>query len=314
VEEKMTSLDRPQAAEVAERVREWRRKRRAVIFAHNYQAPEVQDIADFVGDSLAMAREAAKTEAPVILLAGVHFMAETAKLLNPNRTVLEPDPNAGCPMADMVTPKELAEARRRHPDAAVVAYVNSSAAVKAMSDICCTSANAAAVVESIPRDRPILFVPDQCLGEYVAEKTGRTNILLWPGYCPTHHRILAEHVAARRRELPDADVCVHPECTREVRDLADFIGSTGQIVRHVRESPKRSFIIATELGVCHGIRKHNPGKTIVEVTSLADCPNMKLNTLEKILWSLEDMVYPVTVPAEVTGPARRAIERMLAVA
>ncbi len=310
----MTSLERPQAAEVAERVREWRRKRRAVILAHNYQLPEVQDIADFVGDSLAMAREAAKTEAPVILLAGVHFMAETAKLLNPNRTVLEPDPNAGCPMADMVTPKELAEARRRHPDAAVVAYVNSSAAVKAMSDVCCTSANAAAVVESIPRDRPILFVPDQCLGEYVAEKTGRTNILLWPGYCPTHHRILAEHVAARRRERPDADVCVHPECTREVRDLADFIGSTGQIVRHVRESPKRSFIIATELGVCHGLRKQNPGKTIVEVTSLADCPNMKLNTLEKILWSLEDMVYPVTVPAEVAGPARRAIEKMLAVA
>jgi len=310
----MTSLERPQAVELAERVREWRRKRRAVILAHNYQLPEVQDIADFVGDSLAMAREAAKTEAPVILLAGVHFMAETAKLLNPNRTVLEPDPNAGCPMADMVTPKELAEARRRHPDAAVVAYVNSSAAVKAMSDICCTSANAAGVVESIPRDRPILFVPDQCLGEYVAEKTGRTNILLWPGYCPTHHRILAEHVAARRRELPDADVCVHPECTREVRDLADFIGSTGQIVRHVRESPKQAFIIATELGVCHGIRKQNPGKTIVEVTSLADCPNMKLNTLEKILWSLEDMVYQVTVPAEVAGPARRAIERMLAVA
>ena len=217
-------------------------------------------------------------------------------------------------MADMVTPKELAEARRRHPDAAVVAYVNSSAAIKAMSDVCCTSANAAGVVESIPRDRPILFVPDQCLGEYVSEKTGRTNILLWPGYCPTHHRILAEHVAARRRELPDADVCVHPECTREVRDLADFVGSTGQIVRHVRESPRRAFIIATELGVCHGIRKQNPGKTIVEVTSLADCPNMKLNTLEKILWSLEDMVYPVTVPAEVAGPARRAIERMLAVA
>jgi len=310
----MTSLDRPQAAELAERVREWRRKRRAVILAHNYQLPEVQDIADFVGDSLAMAREAARTEAPVILLAGVHFMAETAKLLNPNRTVLEPDPNAGCPMADMVTPKELAEARRRHPDAAVVAYVNSSAAIKAMSDVCCTSANAAGVVESIPRDRPILFVPDQCLGEYVSEKTGRTNILLWPGYCPTHHRILAEHVAARRRELPDADVCVHPECTREVRDLADFVGSTGQIVRHVRESPRRAFIIATELGVCHGIRKQNPGKTIVEVTSLADCPNMKLNTLEKILWSLEDMVYPVTVPAEVAGPARRAIERMLAVA
>ena len=309
----MTSLERPPAAELIQRIGDLRRQRRAVILAHNYQMPEVQDIADFVGDSLAMAREAAKTKADVILLCGVHFMAETAKLLNPDRTVLEPDPQAGCPMADMITPRELEEAKRRHPEAAVVAYVNSSAAVKAMSDICCTSANAVRIVQSIPREQPILFVPDQCLGDYVAQVAGRDNILLWPGFCPTHHRILAEHVAARRKEFPDAEVCIHPECTREVRTLGHFIGSTGQIVRHVRESPKQAFIIATELGVCHTIRRQNPEKTIIEVTHLADCPNMKLNTLEKVLWSLEDMRYEVTVPADAAGPARRAIERMLAV-
>jgi len=309
----MVSLERPAMAEVIERINNLRRTRRAFILAHNYQLPEVQDIADFVGDSLAMAREAAQVTADVIVLAGVHFMAETAKLLNPDRLVLEPDPNAGCPMADMVTPRELQEARRRRPDAAVVAYVNSSAAVKAMSDLCCTSANAVRIVESIPADRPILFIPDQCLGEYVAQKTGRRNLFLWPGFCPTHHRILAEHVAARRREHPDAEVCVHPECTRDVRDLADFIGSTGQIIRHVAESPRKTFIIATELGVCHTLRRRNPAKTLIEVTHLADCPNMKLNTLEKVLWSLEDLRYPVTVPDDVAGPARQAIERMLAV-
>jgi quinolinate synthase len=307
----MTSLERPGAAELAEKIDDLRRQRRAVILAHNYQVPEVQDVADFVGDSLAMAQQAAKTTADVIVLCGVHFMAETAKLLNPDRPVLEPDPNAGCPMADMVTPRELAEAKARHPDAAVVAYVNSSAAVKAMADICCTSANAVRVVESIPKDRPILFVPDQCLGDYVAQKTGRTNILLWPGFCPTHHRILAEHIAARRREMPDAEVCVHPECTREVRDLADFVGSTGQILRHVAASTRKAFVIATELGICHTLRRQNPGKNFVEVTSLADCPNMKLNTLEKVLWSLQDMQYAVTVPADVAGKARRSIERML---
>ncbi len=309
----MTSLERPAAAELALKIGALRRQRRAVILAHNYQAAEVQDVADFVGDSLAMAREAAKTPAPVVVICGVHFMAETAKLLCPDRTVLEPDPNAGCPMADMVTPRELAEAKARHPEAAVVAYVNSSAAVKALADVCCTSANAVRVVESIPADRPIIFVPDQCLGEYVARKTGRKNIHLWPGFCPTHQRILAEHVAARREEFPDAEVCVHPECSRAVRDAADFIGSTGQIIRHVAASPRQAFIIATEIGVCHTLRRQNPTKTIIEVTSLADCPNMKLTTLEKVLWSLEDMQYQVTVPANVAGAARMAIERMLAI-
>ena len=307
----MTSLDKPVSADLVGRINDLRRRHRAVILAHNYQLPEVQDIADFVGDSLAMAREAAQTKADLILVCGVHFMAETAKLLNPDRPVLEPDPNAGCPMADMVTARELAEAKRRHPEAVVVTYVNSSAAVKAMSDICCTSANAARIVESIPPDRPVLFVPDQSLGDYVAQKTGRRNLILWPGFCPTHHRILPEHVEAQRREHPDAEVCIHPECTRPVRDLADFIGSTGQILRHIAASSKRTFIIGTELGICHTLRRRNPDKTIIEIT-LADCPNMKLNTLEKVLWALEDMQHLVTIPEAIAGPARQAIERMLA--
>jgi quinolinate synthase len=311
----MTSLERPPQADLAAEVRRLKRERRAVILAHNYQIPEVQDVADMVGDSLAMAREAARVkDADVIVLCGVRFMAETAKLLNPDRPVLMPDPNAGCPMADMILPRELAEARRRHPDAAVVCYVNSSAAVKAMSDVCCTSANAVRVVESIPRERPILFVPDQSLGDWVARQTGRDNLILWPGFCPTHHRILREHVEARRRQYPDAEVCAHPECTREVVEAADFVGSTGQILRHVEESPKKTFIIATELGICHTLRRRNPGKRIVQISSLADCPNMKLNTLEKVLWSLQDMQYAVEVAEEVAGPARRAIERMLEVA
>jgi len=310
----MVSLERSGTAELVERIDALRRERGAVILAHNYQIPEVQDVTDIVGDSLAMAREAAKVEADVIVLCGVRFMAETAKLINPDRPVLMPDPNAGCPMADMISPRELQVARQRHPDATVVTYVNSSAAIKALSDICCTSANAVRIVESIPDEKPILFVPDQSLGEYAADQTGRDNIILYPGFCPTHHRILAEHVEARRAEHPDAEVCVHPECTRDVRQLADFIGSTSQIIRHVAGSDTETFIIATELGVCHTIRQHCPGKTIVEITRLADCPNMKLNTLEKILWSLEDMQHEVLVPEETAGPARAAIERMLAVA
>ena len=310
----MSTYAPPRDPQLLGRIGDLKRRRRAVILAHNYQIPEVQDVADIVGDSLALAREAARVEdAETIVLCGVRFMAETAKLLNPDRPVLMPDPNAGCPMADMIMPRELADAKRRHPDAAVVCYVNSSAAVKAMSDVCCTSANAIRVVESIARQRPILFVPDQSLGDWVARRTGRDNIILWPGFCPTHHRILVEHVEARRREYPDAEVCAHPECTRGVVEAADFVGSTSQILRHVETSPKKTFIIATELGVCHTLRRRNPAKTIVTITSLADCPNMKLNTLEKVLWSLEDMQYAVEVPEEIAGAARRAIERMLEV-
>jgi len=309
----MVTLDAGKAADLVERIDALRRQRRAVILAHNYQRPEVQDVADIVGDSLAMAREAARTDADVIVLCGVRFMAETAKLLNPDRPVLMPDPNAGCPMADMAIPREVADAKRRHPDAVVVTYVNSSAAVKALSDICCTSANAVRVVESIPAQRPILFLPDSSLGEYAAEQTGRDNLILWPGFCPTHHRILAEHVEARRAEYPEAEVLAHPECTRDVRQMADFIGSTSQIIRRVAESAKHTFVIATEVGVCHTIRRANPDKQIIQISGLADCPNMKLNTLEKIAWSLQDMEHEVHVPADVAEAARRAIQRMLEV-
>jgi quinolinate synthase len=265
-----------------------------------------------VGDSLALAQQAAKVkDAETIVLCGVRFMAETAKLVKPERTVLMPDANAGCPMADMITPRELAEARRKHPTAKVVCYVNSSAEIKALSDICCTSANATKVVASIPPDVPVMFVPDQSLGDFVARKLGR-ELILWPGYCPTHHRILPEDIARRRAEHPEALVAVHPECTEPVRRLADFVGSTSQILKFVGESPARAFIIGTELGICHTLQRQNPAKTIIHVSRLADCPNMKLNTLEKILWSLEDMKFAVTVPAEIAGRARLAIERMLA--
>lgn len=287
-------------------------ERRAVILAHNYQVGEVQDVADYVGDSLGLSQQAARTEAEVILFAGVHFMAETAKILCPDKTVLVPDPNAGCPMANMVTPRELAQRRAQHPDAVVVCYVNSSAAVKAMSDICCTSANAERVVASIPPERPILFIPDQSLGHYAAEKTGR-ELILWPGYCPTHHRILASDIQRLKAEHPRARVVVHPECTSEVIALADAVASTSGILRYCRESPEREFIIGTEVGILHRLRKENPGKVFYEVSPLADCPDMKLNTLEKLVWSLEDMVYEVTVPEEVAEGARRAIQRMLEV-
>lgn len=285
-------------------------ERQAVILAHNYQIGEVQDVADFVGDSLGLSQQAAGTDAQVILFAGVHFMAETAKLLCPDKTVLVPDLNAGCPMADMVAPRELAERKKERPDAAVVCYVNSSAAIKAMSDICCTSANAVKVVASIPTEREVLFIPDQSLGHYVSEQLGR-ELILWPGYCPTHHRILAADIERLEQEHPDAKVVVHPECTTDVIALSDAVASTSGILRYCRQSEAREFIIGTEIGLLHRLRKENPAKTFYPPSPLADCPNMKLNTLEKLVWSLEDLVYEVSVPADIAEKARLAIERML---
>jgi quinolinate synthase len=213
-------------------------------------------------------------------------------------------------MADMITARELAEAKAKHADAAVVCYVNSTAAIKAMSDICCTSANAVAVVASIPRDRPVLFVPDHSLGDYVAKQLGR-DLILWPGYCPTHHRIRAEFVQRVQAEHPDARFLCHPECTADVIALADHVASTSGILRFCRESEAAKFIIGTEVGILHRLRKESPGKAFLEATPLADCPNMKLNTLEKMVWALEDLACRVTVPPAVAEAARGAIERML---
>jgi quinolinate synthase len=294
------------------RLNELKAQRNAVILAHNYQRPEVQNAADFTGDSLGLSRQAAKTDADVILFCGVHFMAETAAIICPDKTVLLPDPHAGCPMANMVSARELREAKAKHPDAVVVTYINSTAEIKALSDLCCTSANAVAVVDSIPRDREVLFVPDQSLGSWVAKQLGR-DLILWPGYCPTHHRMLAKDIQAAKREHPDAVVVVHPECLTEVTDLADAVMSTSGMLTYCRESDAREFIIGTETGMLHPLRKENPDKIFYPVSALADCPNMKLNTIEKMVWALEDGVFEVTVDADTAAKARRCIDRMLAI-
>ena len=300
----------PLSQELLERLNRLKEQRSAVILAHNYQRPEVQDAADFTGDSLELARRAAETDAEVILFCGVDFMAETAAIICPDKKVLVPDPHAGCPMANMITVRELRQAREMHPDAVVVCYVNSSADLKAESDYCCTSANAVAVLKHIPPDREILFVPDQSLGDYAAKQSGR-KVILWPGYCPTHHRILAGHVERARASHPEAKVVVHPECTADVIALADHATSTSGMVRYCSESSAGEFIIGTEVGLLHRLQKENPEKRFYEASPLSDCPNMKLNTIEKMVWSLEDMQYEVTVPEETAKRAMRAIERML---
>ncbi len=295
------------------RIAELKQQKQAVVYAHLYQRGEVQDIADMVGDSLELARAAAQSEAEVIVLCGVYFMAESAALLAAGRTVLIPDANAGCPMANMATVRELREWKKQHPGATIVTYVNSSAAVKAESDICCTSANAVAVVNSLPKDAEILFLPDKSLGDWVNRQTGR-QMHLWPGFCPTHHRILAPFVEQVQREHPQAQVLAHPECTRDVVDMADAVLSTAQMLRHVRGNPQqREYIIATELGLLHRLQREFPDRTFYPATPLAECSNMKLTTLEKVVWSLEDMATRVTVPADLAEKARAALAKMVAI-
>lgn len=297
--------------EIISDIERLKKERRAIILAHNYQHPEVQDIADYVGDSLGLAQTAAKTEALVIVFCGVHFMAETAAILCPDKIVLMPDPQAGCPMANMITVRELRELRKQYPDATIVTYVNSSAAIKAESDYCCTSSNAVRVVAGIPKEKRIIFIPDQHLGHYVKTQTHRDNMILWRGYCPTHRRIMAGDITKKKQLYPDALVVVHPECTTEVLNMANQVASTSGILKYCRESQNRTFIIGTEIGLIHRLKKESPDKTFIAASDLADCPNMKLNTLEKILWSLEDMVYKTTVPEETARLALKSIQKML---
>jgi quinolinate synthase len=296
--------------EIIGKINKLRKERDAIIVAHNYQRPEVQDIADYVGDSLGLSQEAAKTKAKVIVFCGVHFMAETAAIISSRKTVLIPDKNAGCPLANMITVRQLREEKAKYPDAVVVAYVNTTAAVKAESDYCCTSSNAVKVVSAVPKDKKIIFIPDQSLGSYVANQT-KIELILWKGYCPTHHRILAKDILDVKKKYPNAKVVVHPECLKEVIDLADKVASTTGIIKYCVEANAKEFIIGTEIGVLHKLRTDNPNKVFIEASRLADCPNMKLNTLEKILWSLEDMVYKVTVPADIAQKAMCSIHRML---
>ena len=294
---------------LAERIFELKEKRNAIILAHNYQIGEVQDIADFVGDSLELSQNAARTDAEVIIFCGVHFMAETASILCPDKKVLLPDASAGCPMANMITVGSLIQKKQEYPGAAVVCYVNSSADVKAESDICCTSANAINVVESLDTDE-ILFVPDQYLGHYVSTRTDK-KLVLWPGFCPTHLRIHPQDIIKRKEEHPGVPVMVHPECTPEVIALADQVLSTGGMCRFAQQTESETMIIGTELGIIHRLNKENPGKKFIPATERAVCPNMKLITLEKILWALEDMTPEVKVPEEIAIRAKSAVDKML---
>lgn len=298
--------------QLIEQIKELKEQQEAVILSHNYQPPEIQDIADFTGDSLGLSVKAAQTSAKIILFCGVRFMAETAAILSPQKTVLLPDKFAGCPLADMITGEQLRQLKQKHPDAAVVCYVNSSAEVKAESDYCCTSANAVQLVNTLPKDRPIIFVPDQNLGQFVAEKTGR-DIVLWPGWCHVHVLITEEDINLAKAKYSDALVMAHPECTKPVRELADQILSTSQMIRFAGQSNAKRFIVATEAGMVYPLKKQNPQAEFIPACDRAICPNMKKITLEKVLWSFEDMHYKVTVPQEIRIKAKKALDRMVEV-
>jgi len=293
-----------------EKIERLKTKRKAVILAHNYQPPEIQDLADFCGDSLGLSIKAAETDAQVIVFCGVKFMAETAAVLSPGKTVLLPDKFAGCPLADMITAEQLNGLKQKYPDAVVVCYVNSSAEVKAQSDYCCTSSNAVEVVNSIPQDREIIFVPDQHLGRFVAERTGR-DLVLWPGYCITHVMITEEDIKNAKAKYPDAIVMAHPECTEPVKKLADQLLSTGQMLEFAKKNSAKRFIVATETGMTYPLKKQNPEAEFIAASDRAVCPNMKKITLEKVAWSLEDMRYKIAVSQEVRIKAKKALDRMV---
>lgn len=293
-----------------EKIKKLKDAQKAVILAHNYQPGEIQDIADICGDSLGLSIKAAETDAETIVFCGVRFMAETAAILSPGKVVLLPDKFAGCPLADMITAEQLRKLKQQHPGALVVCYVNSSAEVKAESDYCCTSSNAVEVVNSLPEDRPVIFVPDQHLGQFVAERTGR-DIILWPGYCTTHVLITVDDIKTARAKHPDAIVMAHPECTEPVKALADQLLSTSQMLKFAEKSTAKQFIVATETGMLHPLKRQNGGAEFIAAGDRAICPNMKKITLEKILWSLEDMQYKVMVPDEVRIKAKKAIDRMV---
>lgn len=297
--------------ELIDRIQQLRQERSAVILAHNYQLGEIQDIADFIGDSLGLSQNAAQTDARVIVFCGVHFMAETASILCPDKTILLPDLNAGCPMADMITAEELRARKKELPGVPVVCYVNTSAEVKAESDICCTSANALKVVESLPA-KEILFVPDQYLGHYVSTKTSK-EIILWPGFCGPHARIQPQDITRLKQEHPQAKVMVHPECKPAVIDLADEVLSTSGMIRFARETKAKEIIVGTEVGIIYRLRKENPAKIFIPISEQVICPHMKLINLEKVLWSLEEMAPEVRVPEPIRIRAKAAVDKMLAI-
>ncbi len=292
------------------RIQQLKKEKNAIILAHNYQPGDIQDIADFVGDSLELSQKAAVTQADVIVFCGVHFMAETASILSPDKIVLLPDSSAGCPMADMVTAEQLRDKKKGNPEAIVVSYINTTAAVKAETDICCTSANAPEIVSNV-KNGEILFVPDQFLGQYVESRVKDKKIMLWPGFCPVHAGIKAEHVLKVKEDYPMAKVVAHPECRPEVLGLADEVLSTSGMCRYAKRPDVNQIIVVTEIGIIHRMQKENPGKQFIPVSADAICPTMKLITPEKILRSLETLSPEVKVPEDIRLKAIGAVNKML---
>ncbi|MCG7841219.1 MAG: quinolinate synthase NadA [Methanomassiliicoccales archaeon] len=293
----------------AERIQELKAQRKAIILAHNYQPPEVQDIADFVGDSLGLSQKAASTDAEVIIFCGVDFMAESAKILSPEKIVILPESDAMCPMSAMCTDLELGPMKEKYPEAAVVAYVNTSAAVKALADVCCTSSNAVKVVGKIPQ-KLIIFVPDRNLGAYVQRFHPDKEILLWPGYCPTHHDISVREIKELQRQHPHAKVMVHPECIPDVIDLADNVSSTEGMIKYARTNEAMEFIVGTEVDMTYRLSKESPDKKFFPVPS-AVCPNMKRTTISSLVRALETMSPEITLSPEIIEAARKPLERMM---
>ncbi len=299
---------------LADKIEKLKKEKRIVILAHNYQRPEIQDIADYVGDSIELSRKAMlEQDAEIIVFSAVDFMAESAAILNPAKKVLLPSLGARCPMAQMLTVDEIKRAKVHYPDAPVVLYVNTLASSKAYCDVCCTSANAVEVINSLDADT-VLFGPDRNLADYAAEKTGKTLIPIpeW-GFCPTHVLFQPEDVTVLKQQYPDAVVMVHPECSREMRKIADFVGSTSKMCRFARETPAKTIIVATEEGLLHRLRNENPGKQFVIAYKDAICPNMKLTTLDRLYCSLKEERYVVNVPEPVAKKARVALEKMFQV-
>ena len=300
---------------IIEQILNLRKEKDAIILAHYYQIPEIQDLADFVGDSLALSQEAFKTKAKMIVFAGVHFMAETAKILNPEKKVLLPDLNAGCSLADSCPPDQFDQFRKAHPDHIVISYINCSAEIKAMSDVICTSGNAVKIVESFPKDQPIIFAPDKNLGGYINTITGR-NMLLWDGTCEVHDIIQTEAIIKLKAENPDAKLIAHPECKAVILQLADYVGSTNGMLNFTRTDSAKKFIVATETGILHQMKKDSPDKVFLIVPtdktcSCNDCPYMKLNTLPKLLDCLKNESPEILLSPELIEKARKPILRML---
>lgn len=304
------TTDNPPKKNLVKEILAWKKKREAVILAHVYQPGEIQDIADFTGDSLFLSQQAAKTQAKVIVFCGVQFMAETASILSPEKIVLLPEIKAGCPLADMAPAEKVKSKIKELPEAVVISYVNSSAVVKSLSDYCCTSANAVQIAQSIPAEKEILFLPDMNLADFTAKKAKR-KIIPWPGFCPTHHLLTREDVIKAKKLHPQALLLVHPECRPEVCDLADYIGSTRGIIEFASNNQAKEYIIGTELGIFHPLKKNNPNKKFFPASEDMICRNMKLITLEKVLYSLQNLEPRITVPEEISKKSLKALNRML---